>query len=437
MKMKKTSIAALLAAVSLMPHGAWAQQPMTLDELLDLADQQGQTIKAKKTAVEAATLGLESARRQRLPDIGAQLSVGYLGDGALSDRDFSDWQHIDNPHFTNNFALEAQQVVYAGGAIQSGIDMARLSQLMAQLDWKKNRQEVRFVIAANYLELCKLQNRQRVVEDNLRLTDEVIRSMEARRRQGTALKTDITRYELQRKSLDLQLTRLVDAQHVISHQLVVTLHLPDTTRIVADAASLQREASLLAEADWQSMAAANNTDLQQAEVAVKMGEQKVKLQRSELLPKVAIVAEEHFDGPITIEVPVIDKNFNYWFAGIGVSYNLSSLFKSNKKLRQAQAELRQNREQRVVAQEGLDKAVQATFTDYLTAFKELETQRKSVELADQCYAVTQNRYNNGLALLTDMLDASNSKLAADLGLVDANINILYNYYKLKYISNTL
>ncbi|MGM9699514.1 MAG: TolC family protein [Prevotella sp.] len=436
--MRRKSIAALLVAVACLPSASFAQQrKMTLDELYQLAEEQSQSIKTFKTAVESATQGVKAAKAQRLPDIGASLSVGYLGDGLLSDRDFSDWQHIDNPHPTNNFALRAQQVVYSGGAITSGISLAELGKSMAELDWKKNRQEIRFIITAHYLDLCKLQNSQRVVEDNLRLTEQVISNMEARRNQGTALKTDITRYELQREALQLQRTKIIDAQMIISHQLVTTLHLPSATVIVADVESLEHESQVLAENEWQRIAADNNAGLKQSELAIKMNEKKVKLERAEMMPKVAIVAEEHFDGPITNEVPVIDKNINYWFAGIGVSYNISSLFKSNKKLRQQKTNLRQSREQHVVAQENLDNAVQATYTDYLTAFKELETQRKSVELADQCYKVTENRYKNGLALLTDMLDASNSKLSADLGLVDANINILYNYYKLKYIANTL
>lgn len=61
----------------------------------------------------------------------------------------------------------------------------------------------------------------------------------------------------------------------------------------------------------------------------------------------------------------------------------------------------------------------------------------SVELADQNYNVTSNRYKNDLALLTDMLDASNMKLSADLGLVNARINLIYSYYKMKYITHTL
>ena len=58
-------------------------------------------------------------------------------------------------------------------------------------------------------------------------------------------------------------------------------------------------------------------------------------------------------------------------------------------------------------------------------------------LADEKYAVVQNRYDDGLALLTDMLDASDSKLSADLDAVDAEINIIYNFFKLKYICNSL
>lgn len=427
----------MLFALLSMPGVVCGQTLMTLDQLYALAEEQSQSMKTFKTAVEASEQGVLAAKSQRLPDIRASLSIGYLGDGLLGDREFDNWKHIDNPHFMNNFALKAQQVIYAGGAIESGVTLAGLAHEIAELDYTKNRQEIRFVITSHYLDLCHLQNRQQVVEKNIQLTNRVIANMEARRDQGTALKTDITRYELQLESLKLQLAKIKDAQSVLSHQLVTMLHMPEGTVITADYASLKKDALPLTEGDWQNIAANNNVGLKQSETAVKISEQKLRLQRSELLPKVAVVAEEHFDGPITIEVPVLDKNFNYWFAGVGVSYNLSSLFKSNKKLRQAKTELRRSQEQVQLAREGVDNAVQVAYTDYLTAFKEQQTQRKSVELADQCYAVTENRYKNGLALLTDMLDASNSKLSADLGLVDADINIIYNYYKLKYISHTL
>ena len=279
----------------------------------------------------------------------------------------------------------------------------------------------------------------------MELTDEVIANMKARREQGTVLKNDITRYELQKEQLNLQLTRVEDARKIVNHQLVTTLHLPEDTEIAPDTSLLDRQILTLTEEDWQDMAEANNIFLKQAQATIQLNEQKVKQERSERLPHISIVAAEHLDGPITIEVPVLDNNFNYvldnnfnyWYIGIGVKYNISSLFKNNRKLKQARLNVRQAQEQRQLAQEQIENAVQEGYVNFLTAFTDLRTQENSVRLADENYHVTDNRYKNEMALLTDMLDASNMKLAADLGLVDARINILYNYYKMKYITHTL
>ena len=72
-----------------------------------------------------------------------------------------------------------------------------------------------------------------------------------------------------------------------------------------------------------------------------------------------------------------------------------------------------------------------------TSYTEVKTQQKQVELANQNYSVVQNRYQNDLALLTDMVDASNMKLSAEMALVNARISMLYNFYTLKYVTNTL
>ena len=434
--MKRQNKKACLAVVLLFPCVACAQQRLELNNLFQLADEQSVSIKAYAAAVESAQHDEAYAKSARLPDVGATVSVGFLGDGVISNRDFGAWQHVDNPHFMNKFALKAQQIVYSGGAISSRMSIAGLNTQMARLDYARNRQEIRFLIASHYLDLCRIENRMEVVENNIGLTEKVLDNTKARHRQGTALKTDITRYELQLETLRLQLTRLRASQAVISHQLANMLHLDCDMIIATNVDTLKRQCLAGEKEGWQ-VAAENNANLQMARLAVKINEKKVKLEKSALLPKVSIVAEEHFDGPITTEVPVLDKNINYWFAGIGVSYDLSALYKGNKKIRQSKASLNQSKEQFAEATEHTTDAIQATFTDYETALSEFSTQKKSVELASERYKVTENRYSNGLALLTDMLDASNSKLEAELSLVDADINIIYYYFKLKYISCSL
>lgn len=435
---KNKRLIVLLCLAALCSQCLYAQtRQMGIDEMFRLADEQSKSVQTYRTGADAADEALRAAKAQRLPDISVSLSASYLGDGRIWDRDFGNGMKVDMPHFGNNFTLEAQQEVYSGGAISSGIRQAELAKTLAQLDMQKNVQEIRFMLVGNYLDLYKLDNQMKVLEKNIGLTEQVIANMKARREQGTVLKNDITRYELQREQLKLQLSRVADMRKIANHQLATTLHLPEGTVISPDTTLLEQQITALTENDWQQAAKANNIDLKQAQASISMNEQKVRQERAELLPHIAIVAEEHLDGPVTIEVPALDNNFNYWYIGIGIKYNLSSLFKNNRRMKQARLNVRRAREQHELAQEQVNNAVQAGYVNFLTAFTDLRTQENSVKLADENYAVTSHRYKNEMALLTDMLDASNTKLGADLDLVNARINVVYNFYKMKYITHTL
>jgi outer membrane protein TolC len=405
--------------------------------MFHLADEQSTRLQQTHTAYDAATAALSVAKSQRLPDISSSLSFSYLGDGRIWKRNFTEPHNVSMPHYGNNFALLAQQTIYAGGAINSSIALAELDQQMAQLSWDKNRQDIRFLLAGYYLNLLKLKNQTRVLEHNINLTEQVITLMQARRQQGTALKNDITRYELQRENQHLQLTQTIDEERIINHQIVTVLHLPADTEFQLDTTLLHKSFPMDSEDSWQTLARQNNNDLRRADIAYRMSTQQLRQTRSELRPKISLLAEEHLDGPITIEVPALNNNFNYWFVGVGVRYSLSSLFKSNKKVRQATLQRNEAEQGKTLAAEQLTDAIHAAYINMQTALTDLSTQQKSVELADQNYDVTARRYMNGLALLTDMLDASNIRLAAELNLEDARINLIYCHYKLRYASHTL
>lgn len=184
----------MVAQICLSVH---AQKLLSLDELFNLADEQSQSIKVKKTVVEGAEKTVQSAVSQRRPDFDAELNLGYLGNGLLGDRSFNKWTNVENPHFTNNLTLKAKQVVYAGGAISSGIELARIGRQFAQLDLENNRQEVRMFLTELYFNLCRLKNQTKVLEENIRLTDTLIANVNSMVKQGMSLKNDITRFELQ------------------------------------------------------------------------------------------------------------------------------------------------------------------------------------------------------------------------------------------------
>lgn len=433
-------------------------QTMTLTALYDIADRQSRKVRVSEVALQAAEEGVAAAKSALLPSVDLSLQGSYTGNAFMLSRGFSGsgtTDYIvpgvgvipvangkqDTPHWGNSFTAQVSQVVYAGGAIRSGIRMAELGKEMAELDVEKNRQEIRFLLTGYYLDLCKLDNQIEVVRSNIALTQKEIEQMKTRREQGTVLQNDITRYELQLQSLELTLTKLTDAFSIINHQLVTTLHLPEQTVIAPDKTQLDSEidalAAITAQETWQKTAADNNLGIRQATVASSLAEQKVKQAKAESLPSVAVVAENRLFGPYTQDLIPKDCNVNVWFVGIGIKYSLGSLWKNQHNIRKARIEHLQSQEALSFAHEEVEKGVQASYTNLSTSYTEVKTQQKQVELANQNYSVVQNRYQNDLALLTDMVDAANMKLSAEMALVNARIGMLYNFYQLKYITNTL
>lgn len=426
---KKLIFAGLLTLAGGWPAAA-QQQVLTMDEMFRLADANSKSIAARQLAVDEAAEAVRVAKNDRLPSIEASLSLSYIGDGWMADRDFSNGMKADMPHFGNNFALKATQVVYSGGAISTGIEMSELQKQIADLELANNRQDVRFLLAGYYLQLFQLHNQEEIYEKNIEQTRLLVDEITATHRQGTALKSDITRYELQLQNLELGLTNTRNRRNIINRQLTTTLGLDNSVEIMPDTTLLAVRLDQRNELFWQDEMQ-KAPALQLAGLAVDMGKKQEQMAKAERRPSVALFASNNLDGPILIEVPPINSNFNYWMVGVSFSYKFDSLFKSNKKLKKAQIATRKAQQDFEYAEEQLSNGVHASYIDLQEAYERLRTKEKSVQLAHENYSVVHSRYINGLSLITDMLDASNIQLSSELELANAQIGILYQYCLLK------
>lgn len=84
---------------------AVAQTRMTIAQLFERIEENSKSLRTSKSGVEAASIGIESAKSKKLPDLDASLSFSYIGNALMTDRDFSNAQGLKSPHFGNNFAF--------------------------------------------------------------------------------------------------------------------------------------------------------------------------------------------------------------------------------------------------------------------------------------------------------------------------------------------
>ena len=410
---------------------------MTIEQLFELADKNSKDIQLHNLMINEADQAVKVAKNKLLPTIDAKAEFSYIGDGVMTDRDFSNGIHADMPHFGNSFVLKASQVVYSGGAISGNIERSKLEAVKARHEYDISRQNLRFLLLGYYLDLFQLNNQKIVYERNVEQTQILVKDMRVAYDQGTALKSDITRYELQLQNLQLGLTATKNKINVINYKLATTLGLDSDAVILPDTTALfNMTVERKMENDWMEESKFT-PQMELANTEIEICRNNERLVRADKLPKVSISVTNDFNGPILVEVPPLDNNFNYWFAGVSLSYSFDALFKTGKKMKQAKLATLQSQTRRELTEEHISNAIHEAFVNLNEAYVRLETQQKSVQLAHENYGIVRQRYINGLALITDMLDASTTQLDMELQLANYQIGILYQYYLLKKITGTL
>ena len=410
---------------------------MTIEQLFELADKNSKDIQLHNLMINEADQAVKVAKNKQLPTIDAKAEFSYIGVGVMTDRDFSNGIHADMPHFGNSFVLKASQVVYSGGAISGNIERSKLEAVKARHEYDISRQNLRFLLLGYYLDLFQLNNQKIVYERNVEQTQILVKDMRVAYDQGTALKSDITRYELQLQNLQLGLTATKNKINVINYKLATTLGLDSDAVILPDTTALfNMTVERKMENDWMEESKFT-PQMELANTEIEICRNNERLVRADKLPKVSISVTNDFNGPILVEVPPLDNNFNYWFAGVSLSYSFDALFKTGKKMKQAKLATLQSQTRRELAEEHISNDIHEAFVNLNEAYVRLETQQKSVQLAHENYGIVRQRYINGLALITDMLDASTTQLDMELQLANYQIGILYQYYLLKKITGTL
>lgn len=429
-------LAAILLSGGVCASGQTASV-VTLEELFDAAEKNSVQLRPSLTSEQEAEQEVRVSKANRLPDINASLSLSYIGDGFTTKRNLSDYQKAPIPHFGNVLSIDIAQPLYSGGAITAGIELSEMKLSAARYITELKRDNIRFQLTGFYLDIYKYDNLRSVVEKNIAQARKVLSEMIARYEQGTALRNDITRYELLVSNLELQLTKINNTITILNDNMVTLAGLPSDLTIKPDSTMLIRSLPNMDEGRWQAAASEHSPAIRLAQSQVDITRKSEAIVKAELRPKIALHAGWCIDGPILVEVPPINRNLSYWHVGIGVSYNLSALYKSNKALTRSRIGTARAYDELAATREDVEVSLRSDHVRYMESYEDLKTQQKSVELAERNYNTTATRYSSGMALITDMLDAANAKLDAEQQLVNARINIIYYYYKLLFTSGKI
>lgn len=411
----------------------YSQQPvqknLTVEELFSLVIENNPTLSVSKADIKIAEQDVKVAENMRLPDINFNANALYIGDATIMDKDFSNATKIDMPHFGNTFSVEATQLIWKGGAIKNAVQVKSLQEELASLNYLASEQNMKLLALGYYLDLYKLQNQADVYRQNIALAKKRMENINRFYSQGMVTRNDVIRGEMQISNLNLALEVIENNIKNLNKQLTVALGLPEETMIIADNSVLEDSPRVDFLKSYQD-GIQDHPFLLMGKKAVEIYETSEKISKAERMPALAAFAGNTLQRPITSSSPVIDMYSNGWNVGLSLSYNIGSLYKAPKKIQMNKYEIERVKVQVYEAEQMIGVAVNAAFIKYNETISQNETLKKNKDLADENYRIMESKYNNQLAILLDMIDASNAKLDAELQYTNSEINIIFAYYKL-------
>jgi len=431
----KTALSVLIAAFPALFFSQQIKQ-MTAGEVAELAVQNHQQLKVSAQNIGIAKQNTNIVKLQKLPTITASTSQFYLGDAVAIDKDFSNSTNVPMPHYGSSYAVQATQLIFKGGLVNKSIEMAGLREQLSELDLEKNKQDVKFLVISNYLDVYKIINQEEVFENNKKLAQERLKNIQKFYQQGMVTRNEVIRGELAIKNLDQGILTLTNNKKILNYNLNIALGLSSDTEIVPTE-SLENKESGIGMEYYTDLAHESNPLLKSAQKNIAVADKNIEIIKTDNAPTLAGFGGYTLQRPITTRNPVLDMYSGGWQTGVSLSYNIDTLYKTKEKVKLGELQKNQANDAMTLVQQNVDMGVNAAYTKYQEAIQQADILNDSKRLAEENYKITEAKYLNQLAVQAEMIDAQNQKLQSELDYANAEINVLYQYYNLLKSTGTL
>ena len=408
---------------------AQERKAISLSSAVDLSISNSKYLQKNAAQIEAATAAVTEAKQRKLPN--ATVSGSYL---KLSAANVDLKVKNNNPsgpptaipkvstamYGTLNLSLP----IYTGGKLKFGIISAELLEKASRLDLENQKEAVINNTIEAYANLFKAAQTVSIVKDNLAQSRQREKEFSDLEKNGLLARNDLLKAQLQSSNLDLALLDAENNLQLAQLNMDILLGLPTDTQLAIDSIGLSFNASAMTIQDYLLAATVNRNDLAANKLRIDAADIAVKSTKAELLPNLSLTG-----GYIAADIPKVLTVTNAINVGVGVSYNIASLWKNKAKVQQAESQAKQISIQNSIIDDQVTLAVSKNYFDLVSAQKKIQVLQTATEQAKENYRIVNNKYTNSLATLSDLLEADVSNLQANLNYLFAKVDgfVAYNH----------
>lgn len=306
--------------------------------------------------------------------------------------------------------VQLNQLIYSKAA-KTGREVLKKSFELDGLNEELKREQITFQVSKLYFQIQGLQYNRKNLEANMGNLQKLFEVSKARQDAGLGLAIDTDRISINISNLKSQLDILNAQEQSLMDILNILTGIQTGTKLNLVTVDLNAADALPIEEISSFNTVSNELlDLQKDLIALQ-----ADATRSQFSPTIA--GSVQLGGQLQgnpLEIFIKKDNYSY-FGGLGlqVSIPIYNGKKYEYKAKSQMMEAMQIDEDKKLLNQGLQQQYVNAYQTYFANLKQQKEQTDNIALAQRIYQVSQDRYNQGVAPLIDVIDAQKSLTEAE------------------------
>ncbi len=302
--------------------------------------------------------------------------------------------------------VELNQLAYSQ-TYWTGLKAARELSLLDRLVESKTQEELIYNVVRTYYQAKVVDQQKGLVRANLGQVSALLKLTELQFQNGFAKKVDVDQLRVNKVSLETQLLNL-DLQHEqLLHALKLVMAMPFDQEISLADTLLADPAGLLSAPTDYPATINNKLDLAILDKQANLQQLNVDVYRAGYYPSLRLVAGYNYQGQGNKIGDFGDGNrwFNFSQVGLNISVPIFDGFLKKSQIQQGNIELLKIAEDRRNLQQNLQYQLGNARRQLQSTWNSLGVLKENQQVAEEIYAVTRKRFEQGVASITEVLTA--------------------------------
>lgn len=432
----KSWLAALLLVAGAMNVG-FAQeeegsQELTLQDALHYALNNNEALRKAKLEILGGQLTVREVRASAMPQIDA---VSVLTNNLLVQ------QFILPAEFMGGtpgefIAIEAGQTWNAMSQVQmnqqifnqqvfTGLKAAKSSEEFYRLSAQLSEENLIQQVATNYYQVIITREQIEVIDANLDRLEHLENLVSSQFDVGLAKKIDLDRIKVNKSNLIVQRDQLLSAVEMQENLLKYYMGMPVSTSIELASNQLENmEQGAQLRLEQEKFNAQQLTSFQLLKKQEDLLELQKKAYQAEYYPSLSLGASYMYNSQSNQFNVYSGRALNYDAASVSLNLRIPIFDGAARRsrVRQADIDIQKVREDLRNTNNALTMAYENAKIQIQNSLSTIDMQKINKEFAEEVFESTRNNYQNGLASLTDLLNAETELVAAQNSYNQALLN---------------